>query len=79
MKWDRITDQWKQVTDSIEEPWSKLSDDHIAPADRQQEKFIGIIQEQYGITREAAEEQVREWDAMWAPLVQGAGSSIMPR
>lgn len=78
MKWDHIADQWKEVKGSIDEPWAKLTDDHIAPADRQHEKFIGIIQEQYGITREAAEEQVREWDSWWAPLVQGAGS-IIPR
>lgn len=66
MNWDYSAAPWKQSTGSIEKAWSKLSNDHIAPADRQHEKFIGIIQEQYGITREEAEEQLREWDSRWA-------------
>jgi uncharacterized protein YjbJ (UPF0337 family) len=63
MNWDRIADQWKQLKGSINERWDKLPDDHIEQADGEREKFIGIIQEQYGITREAAEEQVRDWES----------------
>lgn len=63
MNWDRIAGQWKQLKGSIRERWGKLTDDHLEQADGQREKFIGIIQEQYGITREAAEEQVREWQS----------------
>lgn len=66
MNWDYSAGQWKQSMGCTKEAWSKLADDHIEPADRQHEKFIGIIQEQYGITREEAEEQLREWDSRWA-------------
>jgi len=63
MNRDRIEGQWKQLKGSIKERWGKLTDDHIEQAAGQREKLVGAIQEQYGIARDAAEKQVREWES----------------
>jgi uncharacterized protein YjbJ (UPF0337 family) len=63
MNWDRIEGQWKQVKGNIKERWGDLTDDRIEQAAGQRDKFIGVIQEQYGISRDAAEKEVREWEA----------------
>ena len=63
MNWDRIAGQWKQLKGSVKERWGDLTDDHIEQVEGQREKFVGIIQEQYGITRDEAEKQVREWES----------------
>jgi len=60
---DRIEGQWKQLKGSIKERWGKLTDDHIEQAAGQREQLVGIIQEEYGIARDAAEKQVREWES----------------
>lgn len=63
MNWDRIEGQWKQIRGSIRERWGDLTDDHIDQAAGQRDKFVGIIQERYGITRDEADKQVREWES----------------
>jgi len=63
MNRDRIEGQWKQLKGSIKERWGKLTDDHLEQAAGQREKLVGIIQEEYGIARDAAEKQVREWES----------------
>ena len=63
MNRDRVAGQWKQLKGRIKERWGKLTDDHIEQAAGQREKLVGIVQEQYGIARDAAEKQVREWES----------------
>lgn len=66
MNWDRIEGQWKQFKGSIKERWGDLTDDRIDQAAGQRDKFVGLIQEQYGISRDEAELQVREWETrLW--------------
>jgi len=63
MNWDTIKGNWKQMTGSVREQWGKLTDDDMAMVEGQREQLIGRIQERYGIAKDKAEEQVREWES----------------
>ena len=63
MNWDTIKGNWKQMTGSVREQWGKLTDDDMAMVEGQREQLVGRIQERYGIAKDKAEEQVREWES----------------
>lgn len=62
MNSDQIKGKWKQLTGSAKERWGKLTDDDLDVINGQQDQMIGMIQERYGIAREAAQKQVEEWN-----------------
>ncbi|HAI31661.1 MULTISPECIES: CsbD family protein [unclassified Thalassospira] len=61
MNWDQIEGRWKQLTGDIKKQWGRLTDDDVDAIDGQQDKLVGRIQEAYGIEREEADRQVRDW------------------
>jgi len=61
MNWDEVAGKWSQVKGSIKERWGKLTDDDLTVINGQREVLAGKIQERYGITKENAEEQIRQW------------------
>ncbi|AXO16538.1 MULTISPECIES: CsbD family protein [Thalassospira] len=61
MNWDQIEGRWKQLTGDVKKQWGRLTDDDVDAIDGQQDKLVGKIQEAYGIQREEADRQVREW------------------
>jgi uncharacterized protein YjbJ (UPF0337 family) len=61
MNWDRIEGNWKQVKGSARERWGKLTDDELDVVAGKREQLLGKIQEKYGVARDEAERQVREW------------------
>lgn len=61
MNWDQIEGRWKQLSGDIKTKWGRLTDDDVDAIDGQQEKLVGRIQEAYGVEREEADRQVREW------------------
>ncbi len=63
MNWDTIKGNWKQMTGNVKEQWGKLTDDDLTVIEGKRDQLIGRIQERYGIEKEAAEEQVREWES----------------
>jgi len=63
MNSDQLKGKWKQVKGSVKERWGKLTDDDLDVIDGQSEQLIGVIQERYGVAREAAQKQVDEWNA----------------
>jgi uncharacterized protein YjbJ (UPF0337 family) len=63
MNSDQLKGKWKQVKGSAKERWGKLTDDDIDVIAGQNEQLIGKIQERYGIAREAAEQQVEDWNS----------------
>jgi uncharacterized protein YjbJ (UPF0337 family) len=62
MNSDQIKGKWKQMKGSVKERWGKLTDNDIEVIDGQEEQLVGMIQERYGIARDAAEKQVKEWN-----------------
>jgi uncharacterized protein YjbJ (UPF0337 family) len=47
----------------VKEQWGKLSDDELDQMAGQRDQLVGKIQERYGIARDDAERQVRDWES----------------
>lgn len=63
MNLDRIQGNWKQITGKVRQKWGQLTDDDLEKIAGQRDQLIGRIQESYGITKDKAEAQVREFEA----------------
>jgi uncharacterized protein YjbJ (UPF0337 family) len=61
MNWDQVEGQWKQMKGSLRERWGKLTDDDLDVIAGNRDKFIGKVQERYGIAREEAQKKADEW------------------
>lgn len=60
---DRIKGQWKQLGGKLKSRWGKLTDDDLKVADGNAEYLVGRLQERYGIARDEARRQVRDFEA----------------
>jgi uncharacterized protein YjbJ (UPF0337 family) len=63
MNSDQFEGKWKQMKGTVREKWGKLTDDDLDVVAGKQDQLAGKIQERYGITKEEAERQVKEWSA----------------
>lgn len=63
MNEDTIKGQWKQLRGQLKSRWGKLTDDDLTTASGSTEYLAGRIQERYGIARDEAEKQIRDFDA----------------
>jgi len=70
MNWDQVQGKWKQFKGSVKQEWGKLTDDDLDIIDGQKDKLVGRLQERYGITREEATRQVRDWSPSSAGSVK---------
>ncbi len=62
MNTDIIKGKWKQLSGQIKQQWGDLTDDDLTVAEGNRDYLVGKLQERYGITRDAAQEQVREFE-----------------
>lgn len=62
MNWDRVAGLWKQYKGSLREKWGQLTDDDLDVIAGNRDRLIGKIQERYGIAKDQAELEVREWE-----------------
>ncbi len=62
MNWDQIQGNWKQFKGKVKEQWGKLTDDDIQVISGQRDKLIGKLQEKYGIAKEDAERQLKDFE-----------------
>ncbi|HEY2977020.1 MAG TPA: CsbD family protein [Burkholderiaceae bacterium] len=63
MNWDRIEGNWKQLKGKVHEQWGKLTDDDIDVIEGHREQLAGKIQECYGISKDEAEQQIKDWES----------------
>ncbi|MCI0537702.1 MAG: CsbD family protein [Verrucomicrobiales bacterium] len=61
MNKDRLKGNWKQLKGKAKEQWGKLTDDELDVVEGREEMLIGKIQERYGIARDEAERQFKEF------------------
>ena len=61
LSWDQISGDWKQFEGRVQKQWGKLTNDDLQQAKGDQRVLAGKIQERYGITKEEAEKQIKEW------------------
>jgi len=63
MNWNVIEGNWKQAKGKVKEQWGKLTDDQLDMVSGRRDQLVGKIQECYGIARDEAERQVKDWEA----------------
>jgi uncharacterized protein YjbJ (UPF0337 family) len=61
MNTDRVAGQWKQLSGKIKQQWGKLTDDDLKVTEGGSEYLAGKIQERYGLAKDVAEQQVRDF------------------
>ncbi|HEY7609891.1 MAG TPA: CsbD family protein [Alphaproteobacteria bacterium] len=64
MNWDQIAGNWKQAAGKLREKWGKLTDDDVHVIAGKRDKLVGRIQEHYGIEKEEADKEVKEWEKL---------------
>ena len=81
MNWDQLEGKWKQLKGGIRTQWGKLTDDDLEYMAGSRDKFVGRLQERYGVAREDAQKQADAWlkarDAADSTLTQGSGGSAL--
>jgi len=61
MNWDRIAGNWKQAKGTVKQKWGQLTDDDLTTIGGKRDQLVGRVQERYGIAKDEAERQVKEW------------------
>jgi uncharacterized protein YjbJ (UPF0337 family) len=61
MNWDRIEGQWKQRRGKAMHHWGKVMNDELAAIAGRYEDLVGRLQERYGIAKEEANQQVKDF------------------
>ncbi len=62
MNEDILQGKWNELKGSIQQKWGKLTDDDMATINGDRIKLAGTIQKNYGIARDEAEKQLKEWE-----------------
>jgi len=61
MNWDQMEGKWTQLKGQVKQKWSKLTDDDLEYMSGSRDRFVGRLQERYGIAKEDAQRQAEEW------------------
>jgi uncharacterized protein YjbJ (UPF0337 family) len=61
MNWDVIEGKWKQVKGEVKSKWGKLTDDDLDVIAGNKDKFLGKLQERYGMSKDQAERDLDTW------------------
>jgi uncharacterized protein YjbJ (UPF0337 family) len=62
MNKDQAQGKWKQFRGKVKEKWGKLTDDDLDVISGKSDQLAGRIQERYGVAKEEAERQVRDFE-----------------
>ena len=57
MNQDIFEGKWKEMRGQVKEWWGKLTDDDLDKVSGKADQIIGLLQQKYGYTRQAAEEE----------------------
>ena len=63
MNEDQIKGKWKQFKGAAKQKWGRLTDDELDMVEGDAERLAGIVQERYGMKKEAARKDVEGWYA----------------
>jgi uncharacterized protein YjbJ (UPF0337 family) len=61
MNQDQIKGNWLQIKGHLKQRWGKLTDDDLRLVEGRFDELVGRIQERYGIAKEEAERQWKEF------------------
>ena len=68
MNQDETAGKWMQFKGKIKEQWGKLTDDDLKKLEGNRDQLAGRVQERYGIAKEEAERQVRDFQNKYTDL-----------
>jgi len=57
----QLRGNWMQFKGKVKEKWGKLTDDDLDIIEGRQEQLIGKLEQRYGIAKEEAERQFKEF------------------
>ena len=61
MNWDQIEGNWTQLKGKVRERWGKFTDNDLEMIKGRRERFLGELQKRYGLAREEAEKEIKEF------------------
>lgn len=71
MNTDTFEGRWRQMRGDLRSWWGRLSDNDFEKISGKKDRLVGMLQEKYGYTREAAQQEVdrrlREYDERTSP------------
>lgn len=62
MNRDIIEGNWKETKGKVKQQWGKLTDDQLDVIDGKRDQLAGEIQKAYGVSRDEAEKQVKDFE-----------------
>ncbi len=68
MNWDRIEDNWNLAQDMMQGKWERLTDDDLEVIAGNRDRLIEKLQERYGVKKEEAHRQLREFERTYETL-----------
>ncbi len=61
MNQDTWEGKWKQLKGMVKQQWGKLTDDDLDYMSGSKDRFVGRLQERYGIAKDEAQRQADNW------------------
>lgn len=61
MNKEQIQGNWNQIKGRIKQKWGKLTNDDLDVIEGQDQELAGILEKRYGIAKEMAEKQAKEF------------------
>ena len=62
MNWEQIEGNRKQFAGGVKEQWGKLTDDELTRIAGKRDKLAGLLQEKYGLAKEAVEDEISDFE-----------------
>jgi uncharacterized protein YjbJ (UPF0337 family) len=63
---DILRGKWKQVKGSVTKQWGRITDDDLQEIEGDRQRLAGKIQEYYGLSREEADSQIKDFEREYA-------------
>jgi len=70
MNSDILKGKWKEMKGKVKEQWGKLTDDDLKILEGNSDQLMGTLQRRYGIEKEEAERQIRDFEKKNADLMR---------
>ncbi|MCC7048311.1 MAG: CsbD family protein [Alphaproteobacteria bacterium] len=64
MNWDIAKGNWKELKGKVKQQWGSLTDDDLMKIEGKRDQLVGRVQERYGIAKDEAEKQVKDWERL---------------
>lgn len=58
MNADVFRGKWKQLRGRAKQAWGSLTDDDLAKIDGSYDRFVGVLQQKYGYSKEEAQRKI---------------------